>query len=105
RLELDRDVAAHIDGDHVRLTVAGRCVWLTTAAGPADLDVSLEAGWVSPSYGVKVPTVVVTWRATAARSFEISFLFAEARLDGHVRREAVDRLAGASPSAHHVGVS
>ena len=52
------------------------------APGPpaAAFSLSLEPGWVSPSYGVKVPTTVLVWKAAMNGPIEASFLFAEIRM-------------------------
>src|SRR6185369_5072558 len=58
RFHLDPKVAASRDGYDVRLTHGKAAVWLLPSAAAPRLELSLEAGWVSPSYGVKIPTTV-----------------------------------------------
>jgi hypothetical protein len=51
-LHLDPDVGAEIDGDDVRLLTGGREAWLQMVT-PAWRGADSEAGWSSPSYGVR----------------------------------------------------
>jgi len=81
RFHLDPSVAVEIDRDDVRLSHDGAVVWLMPHAPDAALALSLADGWVSPGYGVKVPTTVVVWSATTALPVDASFLFADVRVD------------------------
>jgi Heparinase II/III-like protein/Heparinase II/III N-terminus len=80
RFHLDPAVGAEVHGPDVCLTCAGSTVWLLPDDTASMFPVSLETGWVSPNYGVKLPNTVVVWRATAAVPLEASYLFAETRL-------------------------
>jgi uncharacterized heparinase superfamily protein len=80
RFHLDPAVTPLARGTDVRLSGGGRTVWLLPDDTAATFSLSVEPGWVSPSYGVKVPTAVVVWRATAAVPIEASYLFAETQL-------------------------
>jgi len=71
-------------------------VWLLPGAAAARLELSLEAGWVSPSYGVKIPTTVAVWKGSVALPFDVSFLFAERRLHADERTAVAAGLAAAS---------
>jgi hypothetical protein len=104
RFHLDPRVIAHIEvagdlgdpgdpGDNaVRLACDGRDVWLLPDAAAARFTLSLQPGWVSPSYGVKVPTTVVVWETRARLPVEASFLFAESRLSGTERAAVAESL-------------
>ena len=85
RFHLDPAVAPEVDGSDVRLTCEGRTVWLLPDETAAAFSLSVEAGWVSPSYGVKVPTNVLVWRATATLPVLASYLFAETRFSPRER--------------------
>ena len=86
RFHLDPAVTPEVDGRDARLSRGGKIVWLLPDATAARFPLSLEPGWVSPSYGVKVPTTVLVWRATAHLPLDTSFLFAESRLTSDERR-------------------
>ena len=57
---------AVIEPGGVRLTDAGRQAWLQVAEPVPRLTVAIEDGWVSPSYGVRVRSKVVTMTARTA---------------------------------------
>jgi hypothetical protein len=62
--------------------------------GPNDAcSLSVEDGWVSPSYGVKEPAKVIVLKGTVAVPLDASFLFAERRLIPPERAEASEALA------------
>ena len=60
------------------------------------LSRSLEEGWVSPSYGVKVPAVVLVWRGMIEMPFAASFLFSADRLSRDERITVAADLAAAT---------
>jgi hypothetical protein len=95
RFHLDPAVRVAVDGRDVSLSTGGRQVWLLpdemTAAAFA---FSIEPGWVSPSYGVKVPTHVLVWKAPATVPVEASYLFAEVHLSLQERRAVSAALSG-----------
>jgi len=95
RFHLDPNVEASRDGYDVRLSHREADVWLLPGATP-HLELSLEAGWVSPSYGVKIPTTVVIWRSAAPLPCDSAFVFAERRLNADERAAVVAGLAAAS---------
>src|SRR5207244_909494 len=77
RFHLDPAVTPTLHDRDVRLSTGSREVWLLTNAVTARFSVALEPGWVSPRYGVKVPTTVLVWRTSAAQPIVAFFLFAE----------------------------
>ena len=92
RFHLDPAVVPRIEGGDVRLTVGGRDVWILPGEAALDCALSLQPGWVSPSYGVKVPTTVVVWATDADADLSASFLFAESPLTVSERASAAARL-------------
>ena len=77
RFHLDPAVRAELEGADVCLSGNGSRVWLLPDAGAAACTLSVEAGWVSPSYGIKIPTTVLVWTAKVTVPIESSYLFAE----------------------------
>jgi uncharacterized heparinase superfamily protein len=59
RFHLDPAIRAAVHGSGVRLAGASAEAWLEVLDAPPDLAVRLAPGWVSPRYGVKVPTSVI----------------------------------------------
>jgi uncharacterized heparinase superfamily protein len=98
RFHLDPAVTAEPCGADVYLSRNGRTVWLLPDETAASYVLSVEPGWVSPSYGVKVAAPVVVWRTTAAVPIEASFLFAEAHLTLEERAAVRQDLKNAAPS-------
>jgi uncharacterized heparinase superfamily protein len=92
RFHLAPAVTACIDAGDVRLSGKAGTSWLLPNL-PAGFDLSLEPGWVSPSYGVKVPTTVLVWRASARLPLAASYVFAESQLAPDERTSAVDALS------------
>ncbi|PYR42930.1 MAG: hypothetical protein DMF93_04440 [Acidobacteria bacterium] len=95
RFHLDPSVTAAIDRDDVRLVCNGRVVWFMPIASGDALSLSLEDGWVSPSYGVKVPATVLVLRGTVPIPITASFLFAAERLSRDERAAAASSLVAA----------
>jgi hypothetical protein len=77
RFHLDPAIAPERDGRTVRLSNGLRTVWLIPQQSAADMHFDITDGWVSPSYGVRVPTKVLVWRTRATLPLTASFLFAE----------------------------
>jgi hypothetical protein len=96
RFHLDPAVAPEVDGCDIRLTHDGRTVWLLPDDTAAAFSFSVEPGWVSPSYGVKVPTNVLVWKATAPVPALVSYLFAETRFPSLERRLVGEALSRSS---------
>jgi hypothetical protein len=100
RFHLDPSVVADVEGRDVRLRSGEKTVWLLPDEAAVAFTLSLQDGWVSPSYGVKVPTRVVVWETTATLPVSPSFLFSESRLSESDRRRASDELTqGQGPHA------
>ncbi len=92
RFHLDPAVTPDAADGDVRLESGGREVWLLPAGGRDGLTLSVEDGWVSPSYGVRVPTKILVWQLRAALPVTVSFLFAESRLDAGDRTRVMETL-------------
>jgi uncharacterized heparinase superfamily protein len=93
RFHLDPAVTPSVSAGDVRLTSTGGEVWLLPDAVAAAFTLTIEPGWVSPSYGVKVPTSILIWKTSSAEPLVASYLFAESQLSAGDRAEAIDRLA------------
>jgi uncharacterized heparinase superfamily protein len=84
RLHLDPAArCAIVDGD-VRVAVGGDERWVLPVDGFADLRVGVEGGWVSPTYGIKHATDVVTFSGRVTMPRRVTFLFSTV----HVSRDA-----------------
>ena len=77
RFPLDPSLGATIEGANVRFDRAGERRWLM-AASDLPSAWTLEPGWVSPSYGVRLATQVVTLRAKVSLPYRLSYLFSSA---------------------------
>jgi hypothetical protein len=75
RFHLSPSVAAEIDGADIRLRVGERDAWLQLASDASALKMTIEEGWVSPSYGVRTAIGVVTLRGRVALPQVVSFRF------------------------------
>jgi hypothetical protein len=98
RFHLDPAVAPQRDGCDVRLTCGGKTVWVLPDETAATFSFSIEPGWVSPSYGVKLPTNVLVWKATAKIPVAASYLFADAHFSSRERR-VVSEAMSESPAS------
>jgi Heparinase II/III-like protein/Heparinase II/III N-terminus len=96
RFHLDPAVTPERRGSDVRLTAGGRDVWLLPDERAAFMTFEIEDGWVSPSYGVRVPTRVLVWRGRAGMPLTIAYLFAESCLSTGERARAAALLASAA---------
>jgi len=74
------------------LSCDGRQVWVLPDDTAAGFSLSLEAGWVSPSYGVKVPSKVLVWTTRSRPPIVVSYLFADVRLGPTARGAVTDSL-------------
>ena len=83
RFHLDPALDAEIDRGDVRLRGAGRDAWLQVASADG-LTMTIENGWVSPSYGIRTGIRVVTLQGCVALPQVVSFRFGCVRmpLDG-----------------------
>jgi hypothetical protein len=79
RFPIDPGVRASVHGRDVRFERGGRERWLQ-AASPLPASWTLEPGWVSPSYGVKQDTTVVTLRARLTMPQALTYIFSSAPL-------------------------
>lgn len=93
RFHLDPTVAVRAHGSDLQLSFAGREVWLLPDPAAAAFALSLEPGWVSPSYGVKVPTTVIQWTTSSSAPLTTAFLFAESKLSVNERGTVAARLS------------
>ena len=75
RFHLDPQITAVVEGRDLKLSSRSRDVWLRSDL-PDTFTPALEPGWVSPSYGVKVPATVVVWKGTATLPISASHSFA-----------------------------
>jgi hypothetical protein len=80
RFHLDPAVTADVHGRDVRIACGSREFWLRSDL-PRAFTLSLEPGWVSPSYGVKLPAAVVVWTGTATLPLSASHSFSTERVD------------------------
>jgi hypothetical protein len=87
RFHLDPQLRAELAEGGIRLAAGDRVVWLSLLDGPAGLDLRLEPGWVSASYGVRAPTTVVVAELTGPVPVEAVWAFA-----GGVRPRDLDNL-------------
>jgi hypothetical protein len=74
RFPLDPAIRAEIRDQDVRFESGGRARWLRPAS-PLPASWTLEPGWVSPSYGVKQDTMVVTLRARLTMPQALTYRF------------------------------
>lgn len=79
RFPLDAAVRASVHGPDVKFEHSGRERWLQAAA-PLPASWTLEPGWVSPSYGVRQDTMVLTLRARLVMPQTLTYLFSSAPL-------------------------
>jgi uncharacterized heparinase superfamily protein len=77
RFHLDPAVTPHRDRQNVRLSNGARDVWLIPMQSAPGMALEISDGWVSPSYGVKLPTKVLVWQTRVPVPVTVSFLFAE----------------------------
>ena len=85
RFHLDPALDAAVQGDGVRLRRKEQVVWFLPVTLPPAAEVRIEGGWVSPSYGIKLPTSVVVVDATVPVPTSAVYLFADAPLDAGER--------------------
>jgi hypothetical protein len=85
RFHLDPALGAALQEDGVRLGSDDRALWLLPVTLPPRSVVSIEGGWVSPSYGSKRDTSVVVVDATSAVPTSAVYLFANRPLSAPER--------------------
>jgi hypothetical protein len=91
RFHLDPALDPVVDGTDVRLRAAGREAWLQLASASDGLTMTIEQGWISPTYGVRAATRVVTLQGRAVLPQVVSFRFG-------LLRTSLDRLRGSIAS-------
>ena len=72
-----------------------RELWLNFSNRPAAL-IRLDDGWVSPSYGVKHPAVVVAVDVDDVMPVRLDYVFSSARLTGSEQAAAMSALEKAA---------
>lgn len=96
RFHLDPAVDTELRGADIRLFHGGRNVWLLPDDAAAACAFSVEGGWISPSYGVKVPTKVLVWKAEASMPVEASYLFSDIYFSPQERRVVCEAMRRSS---------
>lgn len=76
RFPLPPDLEAAVEADEVRLSGRGQERWLLPVSGLDDMRWTLEPGWVSPSYGVRHATRVLTLDGTLQLPHRLTLMFA-----------------------------
>src|SRR5262249_16820288 len=89
RFPLDPALRPELNGSDVRLVAGSQDVWVLPDERAAGMTFDIEDGWVSPSYGVRVPTRVLVWRVRAGIPFTVSYLFAESCLTADERARTI----------------
>jgi hypothetical protein len=77
RFHLDPGIRADEVGAAIRLCAGSTEVWLRPESPLPDLHLRLEPGWVSPSYGVRVPTSVVVASLDAELPVSVTWLIGD----------------------------
>jgi hypothetical protein len=80
RFHLDSRVNGRIEGTDVRLSSGTREAWVQLVPGGAPLALAFEPGWVSPRYGIRLPTQVLIASARVRLPAAAAFRFGVARL-------------------------
>ena len=80
RFHLDPAVTVDRRGPDVRLAGGDREVWLLPDSRAQQLSFAVQDGWVSPSYGVRVPSKVLVFEQRVELPLTVSYLFAESQL-------------------------
>ena len=73
RFHLAPALSVRLEGDGVRLAADEREAWLQTVDTPPALRPSIVDGWISPSYGVRLPSKVVTFSMRTALPASATF--------------------------------
>jgi len=102
RFHLDPDVTAEIAGPDIRLSTNGRAAWLQPISIPTELTVTVEDGWLSPSYGVRSAIRVVVLRGRVGLPQTAMFRFGLAQLTAD-RLQALGALMPSGVPASLVG--
>jgi len=102
RFHLDPDVTAEIAGPDIRLSTNGRAAWLQPISIPTELTMTVEDGWLSPSYGVRSAIRVVVLRGRVGLPQTAMFRFGLAQLTAD-RLQALGALMPSGVPASLVG--
>jgi hypothetical protein len=75
RFHLDPSIKPCLEGNAVRLSTGSRSAWLQFVEPLDGLDVRIEPGWVSPSYGVReeIQVIVIGGRVELPRTASFRF--------------------------------
>jgi hypothetical protein len=95
RFHLDPAVSAAIDHDDVHLRVADREAWLQIVDPLPGSQITLEDGWISPSYGVRAKTQVVVISVRASLPVHATYRIGLARITARPLRSLVAVLSAA----------
>ncbi|HJZ78057.1 MAG TPA: alginate lyase family protein [Vicinamibacterales bacterium] len=102
RFHLDPEVAVEKLEDDLLLSAPGGEAWLQMIAPTATLNVTVESGWVSVSYGVRTPNQVVVVQAPASLPLAAAFRIGVVRASADQLRRLLMRQTRA-PRASLVG--
>jgi len=92
RFHLAPAVSANTEGNDVHLSTRGGDVWLQVTEELSKLPVTIEEGWVSPSYGIRTQIQVVVWRGHVKLPIAATIRFGPARLTATEMRMLVSSL-------------
>jgi uncharacterized heparinase superfamily protein len=98
RFHLAPSLDARLEGDDVRLTANEREAWLQKADAPSGLIVSIEDGWISPSYGVRFPSKVATFSLRTVLPASATFRIGARRVSTSALQAVADRLSIDAPA-------
>ena len=98
RFHLASSLDARLEGDGVRLGANEREAWLQTVDAPPGLRLSIEDGWISPSYGVRVPSKVATLSGRAALPASATFRIGARRVSPSALRALAELLSIDAPA-------
>jgi uncharacterized heparinase superfamily protein len=93
RFPLEPGLQVAFNGGDVRFERDGAVRWLLPITGAESLRWTLEPGWVSPSYGVKHESLVLTASGEVQLPYRLTYLFA-ARRESDAERRAAARDVG-----------
>jgi uncharacterized heparinase superfamily protein len=89
RFHLDPAITATVAAEGVRLSGTGGQAWFSLLQAPPELALRLGSGWVSPSYGVKVPATVIVLEGTLRLPVDCVSTFAATAASSDLRAEGV----------------
>jgi uncharacterized heparinase superfamily protein len=75
RFHLDPSLECDIVNGDVRLTARSDERWIVRESGFNGIDVAISRGWISPSYGVKQDTCVVTFHGRVQLPHQLTYSF------------------------------